>query len=85
MALIKIKSQKDDRGRIQDVFVDTDDLDDADYHYYRKCEKLLKKTSGSDNLCSQYNKYQLTCQRILTGRLNAYEIEHNAEYEWLKD
>lgn len=49
-------------------YVDTDDLDQPEYHYYRKAKDL-----GAD----------VIARKILIGRLTATEIDTNPDYAWL--
>ena len=52
------------------VYIDTDDLEQPEYHYFRKAQRL--------NL----HKY---ARRILPGNLTAIEIETNPMYADLSD
>ena len=53
-----------------EVYRDTDDLEQAEYHYYRKAEALGENRVALD---------------ILRGDLTAEDIETNEEYKWLAD
>lgn len=75
MALICCGVEKDEYGRPVCAYIDTDDLDDAEYHYFRKAEELRNKIKQA----------QKVARLILTGKLKAYEIEKNPEYGWLTD
>lgn len=52
----------------KDTYIDTDDLEQAEYHYYCKAKRL-----GKDNIA----------RKILTGLLTADEIDNSDEFEWL--
>ena len=52
-----------------DTFIDTDDLEQAEYHYFRKAESLGRRDIA---------------RAILKGRIDAFEIDHDSEYEWLR-
>ncbi len=75
MALICIGKEKDSLGRYVDISVDTDDLDDREYYYFRKAEKIRHIHSGADKVC----------RRILKRTLDADTIESNDEYNFLTD
>lgn len=51
------------------IFRDTDDLEQAEYHYFRKAEALGKRD---------------VAKRILSGYLTAEDIDTNPRYEWLR-
>ena len=51
-----------------DVYRDTDDLEQAEYHYYRKAEELGRHDIAID---------------ILKGRIDAFDIDNDSEYDWL--
>lgn len=51
------------------TFIDTDDLEQAEYHYFRKAEALGRHDVAMD---------------ILKGRIDAFDIDHNSKYEWLR-
>ena len=53
----------------KDTFKDTDDLEQREYHYFRKAEDLGRPD---------------VAKRILLGYLDAYEIDTNPEFEWLR-
>lgn len=50
-------------------YVDTDDLDQPEYHYYRKAKDLDEG---------------FIAYKILIGRLTADEIDTDPDYEWLR-
>lgn len=75
MALIPCGYTKDEYGRTVAYSIDTDDLDDAEYHYYCKARDLRNKVAGALK----------TAREILLGELRASEIEHNPKYSWLAD
>lgn len=60
MALIPIENE---------MFIDTDDLEQAEYHYFRKAESMGR---------------QDTARRILRGQLTADQIDTLPRYEWLR-
>ena len=60
MALIRV---------CEGIFRDTDDLEQAEYYYFRKTESM-----GRDDVA----------KRILSGYLDAKEIDTNPEFEWLR-
>lgn len=60
MAMIKICA---------DTFIDTDDLEQAEYHYYCKAKALGRGDVAMD---------------ILTGRIDAFDIDNDSEYKWLR-
>lgn len=68
------------------VFIDTDDLDNPEYYYYREAERLEKSLpyNKGDNykIC---NKYRSIKYAILNGRISAYDIESNERYKWFLD
>lgn len=70
MALVQIGCEKDDYGRPCPVYKDTDDLDDAEYHYYCNAKKL-----------PEYN----WAWQILIGNLTAELIESDDRYASLRD
>ena len=53
-----------------EVYIDTDDLEQAEYHYYRKAESLGENRVALD---------------ILRGDLTAEDIETDEKYAWLAD
>jgi hypothetical protein len=52
------------------VSIDTDDLEQAEYHYYCKAKSLKRWDTAS---------------LILTGRITAERIETEEKFEWLRD
>ena len=60
MALIPIGNE---------MFIDTDDLEQAEYHYFRKAESMGRHD---------------TARRILRGQLTAEQIDTLPRYEWLR-
>lgn len=52
------------------MYTDTDDLNQAEYHYYRKAERIGEP---------------LTAKAILRGTINAEMIESDQKYKHLKD
>lgn len=60
MALIPIGNE---------MFIDTDDLEQAEYHYFRKAESIGRHD---------------TARRILRGQLTAEQIDTLLAYEWLR-
>lgn len=57
-----------------EMFIDTDDLEQAEYHYYRKAESLAGKVPGAQDVA----------RRILRGQLTAEQIDTLPRYEWLR-
>lgn len=51
-----------------DTYIDTDDLPQAEYHYFRKAESL---------------GYHRVAIAILEGRVTAEDIESDPYYSWL--
>lgn len=51
------------------IFRDTDDLEQAEYHYFRKAESMGRRD---------------VAKRILSGYLTAEDIDTNPGYEWLR-
>ena len=51
------------------IFRDTDDLEQAEYHYFRKAESMGRRD---------------VAKRILSGYLDANDIDTNPEFEWLR-
>jgi hypothetical protein len=51
------------------IFRDTDDLEQAEYHYFRKAEALGRRE---------------VAKRILSGYLTAKDIDTDTMYEWLR-
>lgn len=54
----------------QEKYIDTDDLEQAEYHYFRRAEELGRRDIA---------------MYILKGQIDAFDIEHDAEYAWLAD
>lgn len=52
----------------KDQCFDTDDLEQAEYHYYCKARKLRR---------------HCTATKILRGEIDAYDIENSDKYKWL--
>lgn len=50
-------------------YIDTDDLEQAEYHYFRKAEAL-----GRHDIAIA----------ILKGQIDAFDIDNDSEYEWLR-
>lgn len=69
----------------KDTHIDTDDLDNQEYHYYCKAKNLEESLPYNDENYQTVNKYRLLKYSILCGRLSAYEIETNPKYEWFRD
>jgi hypothetical protein len=65
MALIEVGSG---------IFRDTDDLEQAEYHYFRKAESFAGKVPNAKD----------TARRILLGNLTAEQIDTLPRYEWLR-
>ena len=63
-------------------FIDTDDLDQPEYHYYCKA-KGMKRSDLLDRGIDA--DPQRTARAILLGRLDADTIERDPEYSWLAD
>lgn len=63
MALVRCRTTSK-YGRTVETYIDTDDLDDLSYHYYRKAQKL--------NLV-------MLARLILRGSITGSEIEDNPE------
>ena len=59
MALIEVS---------EGIFKDTDDLEQAEYHYFRKAESMGRRD---------------VAKRILSGYLDAEEIDTNPKFKWL--
>jgi len=51
------------------IFRDTDDLEQAEYHYFRKAESMGRWD---------------VAKRILSRYLDAEEIDTNPKFEWLR-
>ena len=51
------------------IFRDTDDLEQAEYHYFRKAESMGHRD---------------VARRILLGYLTAEDIDTNPEFKWLR-
>ncbi len=51
------------------IFRDTDDLEQAEYHYFRKAESMGRRD---------------VAKRILSKYLTAKEIDTDPEFEWLR-
>ena len=51
------------------IFRDTDDLEQAEYHYFRKAESMGRRD---------------VAKRILSGYLTAKDIDTNPKFEWLR-
>lgn len=51
------------------IFKDTDDLEQAEYHYFRKAESM---------------KHHDVARRILLGYLTAKDIDTYPGYKWLR-
>lgn len=51
------------------IFRDTDDLEQAEYHYFRKAESMGHRD---------------VAKRILSGYLTAKDIDTYPEYGWLR-
>lgn len=75
MALVPCGYTKDGYGRLVMYSIDTDDLDDAEYHYYCKARDLSNKVKGASKVAKD----------ILTGVLKANDIEGNPKFDWLTD
>lgn len=75
MALIYGGTDKDYLGRPVPFYIDTDDLDDPEYHYLRLAEEMQSVVPGASKIYRD----------ILCGRLTAREIESNAKYSWMTD
>ena len=65
-----------------DTYIDTDDLDQPEYHYYCKAKNM--KANDLQEKGIDADPFS-TARRILLGRLTADEIERNPEYKWLAD
>lgn len=72
----------------KDKYIDTDDLAQPEYYYYRKALGLANSLSLSSNILEynhQMNHYVAVARMILRGYLSAHEIETDPNYEWLRD
>lgn len=78
MALVQIGCEKDEYGRPCPVYKDTDDLDDAEYHYYCNAKKSF--TDASIKFPEYY-----WARQILLGSLTAEMIESDDKYASLRD
>ena len=67
------------------VYRDTDDLEQPEYHYYRKALDLAKSLPYNDEHFRIVNHYRSVASGILRGRISAYRIETDPQYEWLRD
>lgn len=56
------------------IFRDTDDLEQAEYHYFRKAESLAGKVLDAQDIA----------RRILLGYLTAEQIDTIPRFEWLR-
>lgn len=65
MALIRIG---------EDTYKDTDDLEQAEYHYFRKAESLASKVPNAQDVA----------RRILMGNITAEQIDTLPRFEWLR-
>ena len=65
------------------VYRDTDDLEQPEYHYYRKALDLAKSLPKEDFRVS--NQFRSVASGILRGRISAHKIETDPQYEWLRD
>lgn len=75
MALICVGSEKDNYGRNCSVYRDTDDLEQREYHYFRKAEAIT----------GVHPKALVVSRKILNGELMADDIEENNRYSFLTD
>ena len=63
MALVRCRTTSK-YGRPIESYIDTDDLDDLSYYYYRKAQKL---------------NFVMLARQILRGSITGSEIENNQE------
>lgn len=56
------------------IFRDTDDLEQAEYHYFRKAESLDGKVPYAKDIA----------RRILLGNITAEQIDTLPRFEWLR-
>ena len=68
MAMICIGYEHNDER--YPIYMDTDDLGQAEYHYFRKAERMGEL---------------LTAKEILRGIITAKRIESDPEFEYLRD
>lgn len=75
MSLVYGGVAKDNMGKIVPYYIDTDDLDDAEYHYLRKVERYREIDGRARKLYSD----------ILNSRVSAQDIESISTYAWVND
>ena len=75
MSLVRIK---------KNTFVDTDDLDNPEYHYYCRVKDMIERLPYNNENYRFINKCRGIKRAILCGELSAHEIETNPKYEWLR-
>ena len=66
--------------QVADCFVDTDDLEQAEYHYLRNAMDIEENSDDND----MRNKAAIVRRKILRGMLKASKIEEREEYAWLR-
>ena len=76
MSLVKFRKDK---------YIDTDDLAQPEYYYYRKALGLANSLPYIVEHNHQRNHYMAVARKILRGHLSACEIETDPNYEWLRD
>ena len=69
----------------KDIYIDTDDLEQPEYYYYRKVLGLANSLPHILEHNHQRIHYMAVARKILSGYLSAYEIETDPSYEWLRD
>lgn len=69
----------------KDKYIDTDDLAQPEYYYYRKALGLANSLPYILEHNHQRIHYEAVARMILRGYLSAYEIETDPNYEWLRD
>lgn len=75
MSLVYGGVAKDNMGKTVPYYIDTDDLDDAEYHYLRKVERYREIDGRARKLYSD----------ILNSRVSAQDIESISTYAWVND
>lgn len=72
-------------GRDPEISVDTDDLNDKEYHYFRKIIDTGEVRWGENGGLVGNGDYIWTAIRILTHNLTTEDIESDPKYRWLTD
>lgn len=70
MAMLNVGIEKDEYGKNQEVYLDTDDLNQVELYYYHKAIKMGKGALA---------------MKILRGNVKAVDIENDSKYAYLLD